>query len=241
MSTSNDRRPRTRGERLAIGFGLTFPTLLTFTYFVALADAGTGWVAVAFSIGKAVQFAFPLIWVFGICRERVQWKPTWRGVPTGVAFGAAVFLAMLAVYAFVMKPAGLFVGPAAEVQEKGAQLGWDALPVYIAMSCMYSIVHSLFEEYYWRWFVFGRLRRQTGLGPAIAISSLGFMAHHVIVLGTYFGWLSLSAWLCSLGVAIGGAVWAWLYNRSGSLLGPWVSHALIDAAIFTIGYDLLRG
>ena len=43
----------------------------------------------------------------------------------------------------------------------------------------------------------------------------------------------------SASVAIGGAVWAWLYDRSGSLLGPWLSHILIDAAIFIIGYDLI--
>ena len=41
-------------------------------------------------------------------------------------------------------------------------------------------------------------------------------------------------------VAIGGAFWAWLYNRTNSLLAPWVSHALIDAGIFWIGYDLVR-
>jgi uncharacterized protein len=36
----------------------------------------------------------------------------------------------------------------------------------------------------------------------------------------------------------GGAFWAWLYHRSGNLIAPWLSHALIDAAIFTVGYDL---
>ena len=28
-------------------------------------------------------------------------------------------------------------------------------------------------------------------------------------------------------------------DESGSLLGPWLSHCLIDAAIFLIGYDLV--
>jgi hypothetical protein len=30
-----------------------------------------------------------------------------------------------------------------------------------------------------------------------------------------------------------------LYRRSGSLYGPWLSHLLVDAAIFWIGYDLV--
>jgi membrane protease YdiL (CAAX protease family) len=38
---------------------------------------------------------------------------------------------------------------------------------------------------------------------------------------------------------VGGMVWAWLYWRTGSIYAPWLSHLLIDAAIFTAGYDLL--
>jgi membrane protease YdiL (CAAX protease family) len=44
----------------------------------------------------------------------------------------------------------------------------------------------------------------------------------------------------SLAVAVGGAVWAWLYDFSRSLIGPWLSHMLVDIGIFVIGYDLAR-
>ena len=71
------------------------------------------------------------------------------------------------------------------------------------------------------------------------ISSLGFMAHHVIVLGFYFGWHSPWVYLLSLAVAIGGAFWAWLYDRTGSLAGPWLSHMLVDAGIFAVGYRMI--
>ena len=73
------------------------------------------------------------------------------------------------------------------------------------------------------------------------VSSLGFMAHHVILLATFLGWDSPLAYLFALAVAIGGAVWAWIYSWSGALLGIWLSHMLIDAAVFLIGYDLVRG
>ena len=36
-----------------------------------------------------------------------------------------------------------------------------------------------------------------------------------------------------------GVVWALLYYRSKSLWGPWLSHAIVDAGIFAIGYDLV--
>ena len=74
---------------------------------------------------------------------------------------------------------------------------------------------------------------------SVALSSLAFMAHHVVVLWVYLpgGWWTAVVPF-SLCVAGGGAVWAWLYDRTGSLYAPWVSHLLVDAAIFLIGYDL---
>jgi membrane protease YdiL (CAAX protease family) len=105
----------------------------------------------------------------------------------------------------------------------------------------YSIAHSLLEEYYWRWFVFSQLRRLIPLAPAIVVSALGFTAHHVLVLAHYFGWTSPLTLLFSASVAVGGAFWAWLYERTGSLLGPWLSHLVIDAGIFFIGFKLVAG
>src|SRR5690606_17666993 len=103
------------------------------------------------------------------------------------------------------------------------------------------LVHSLAEEYYWRWFVFAQLRRIIPLAPAIGLSSLAFMAHHVIVVGSYLRDNPLAMIFFSLSVAVGGAVWAGLYQRSGSLVGPWLSHLLVDAGIMIVGYDLIWG
>ena len=66
------------------------------------------------------------------------------------------------------------------------------------------------------------------------------MAHHVILLAAYFQWTSPSTYWFSLAVATGGVVWAWIYERSQTLWGPWLSHALVDAGIFLIGFDLAR-
>ncbi len=46
-------------------------------------------------------------------------------------------------------------------------------------------------------------------------------------------------YLFSLAVAVGGVIWAWMYEKTGSLYGPRVSHALVDTVIFIVGYDLL--
>jgi hypothetical protein len=83
------------------------------------------------------------------------------------------------------------------------------------------------------------MRRLMRLAPALLLSGLAFGAHHVLVLAMYFGWDSPWTWGFSAAVAIGGVYWAWLYERTGSLVGPWLSHILADVAIFTIGYELL--
>ena len=87
--------------------------------------------------------------------------------------------------------------------------------------------------------MFGRLRRRFPERAAIALSSLAFTAHHVIVLAFYFRgawWMTL---LASTAVFTGGAAWSRIYGRSGSLAGPWLSHLLVDAALMSVGYDML--
>src|SRR5262249_51499854 len=151
----------------------------------------------------------------------------------GGGLGLALAAAILLAFQFAAKPAGLIPPSAvAAVRDKIAGLGFDSPLLFLTLAIFYSIVHSLLEEYYWRWFVFGQLRLLTPLPQAIAVSSLGFMAHHVCVVSVYFGWFSPESIALSLAVAVGGALWAWLYQRTGNLVGPWISHALVDAAIF---------
>jgi membrane protease YdiL (CAAX protease family) len=231
---------RSRADQAVIAVAIVLPTLVTWLYFEAFASSPAA-TKVAFGIGKTVQFALPLVWVLFIQRQRLRltW-PKRDGLLLGAAFGLAVGAAMLTLYYFVLGPRGFFTGPAEEVRQKVAEFGVKTVASFAVMGLFYSLAHSLLEEYYWRWFVFGQLRRQIPLWPAIAISSIGFTLHHVLVLARYFGWNSPATWLFVAGIAIGGAAWAWLYNRTQSLYGPWISHLIVDAAIFWIGYDLVR-
>ncbi len=230
-----------RADAYALVFALVFPTLVTWVYFVLLAGRGTT-MQVAYGLGKGIQFAFPLVWVLAVQRRRLRiGLPPKAGLLESVAFGGLIFAAILLMYHTWLKPFGFLAAAAVEVTAKIDGFGANSPLKYLALGAFYSLGHSFLEEYYWRWFVFAQLRRLMPLGPAIAVSSLGFMAHHVLVLGTLFDWAFLPVTLFSLAVAVGGAVWAWLYHRSGSLYGPWFSHVLVDAAIFAIGYDMARG
>jgi len=232
---------RQRADAVAVVFALTFPTALTWVYFVALAGTESRWQGLAAGLGKVVQFGFPLVWVYWICRE--PWRrPVWKrdGILVGTAFGLLIATAMVALYHVGFKPLGWFDIANEQIRAKVAGMKLDSVEKYLAISLFYPLCHSLIEEYYWRWFVFGRMKRHVSMTTAIVVSSLGFMAHHVILLATFFGWSSPLTYFLSFCVAIGGGAWAWLYVRSGSLIGPWISHMFVDAAIFLVGYDVVR-
>ena len=144
------------------------------------------------------------------------------------------------LYATLRHQTDLFADTPALVAGMLQKFGMTDLGRYLLFAVPFCLVHSLMEEYYWRWFVFGWLKRWVPLWPAIVLSSLAFMGHHVVVLNVYFPdrfWTATVPF--SLAIAIGGAVWAVLYARSGSLLGPWISHLIVDIAIMAIGYDLV--
>ncbi len=229
-----------RGDRIVLGVAMVLPLVITWVYFVLLSGSHPALQRGVAIVGKSVQFALPVVWVGLICRERLGWiAATWRGVSGGFGFGLLVFVTMIVGWHQVLEPRGELQAAADEIRTKVIELGVDSLVGYLALGIFYSLVHSLLEEYYWRWYVFGRLRRYVSVNWAILLSSIAFASHHVILLTTYFGWFSPWTWFFSVSVAVGGAFWAWLYQRSGSLYGPWISHLLIDAAIFLIGFQMM--
>lgn len=226
-------------------FALLFPSVVTLLYFVVLAQAAPPIQQTAYALGKCVQFGLPAFWVFVVEREPLCWiRPTRSGLGVNLVFGAAVVGLMMVLYRVWLNPTGYLApgSPAGQaILEKVQGFGVGGVWRYAALGAFYAVIHSGLEEYYWRWFVFGQLRRIMPLGAALLASSVGFMLHHVILLGVYFDWAFLPTALFSLAVAVGGFVWAWLYHRSGSLFGPWLGHLLVDAGIFLVGYDLVRG
>lgn len=109
---------------------------------------------------------------------------------------------------------------------------------FLLMAVFLAVVNSGFEEFYWRWFVFGGLRNRLPLVLALGLSSAAFAGHHFVVLHHFTGSASLAAVL-SLGVAIGGFVWAVQYHLSGRLSSVWLSHLLTDSAVLACAYHLL--
>lgn len=233
--------PRRSSELAMLGVALLLPSVATYIYFILL--SGKPLMQVAYSASKAVQFSLPVLWVLLICRERIRrdwFQP--KGMITGIAFGIATLIAILGLYFGLLKGSAAFSPVSAAISEKVKGMGALSPGKFIVLGAFISLIHSLLEEYYWRWFIFARLRLLTSLTTAIVISSVGFMAHHVLVVGSYLNWQHwpLLAFF-SLSVAIGGAFWAWLYHRTGSIVAPWMSHLIVDCSLMIIGYDQLWG
>ncbi|MBY0523854.1 MAG: CPBP family intramembrane metalloprotease [Gemmataceae bacterium] len=238
--------PGTRGAWLgAMVFALVFPTVMAWVYFDALERPGTDRqpnpaMMIGYVVGKTLQFAFPVLCVLLLERRLPRpTAPNLRGLTFGLAFGIAVGAVILALYFLALRGTSLFRDTPAKIQTKLSEAGLLDPTRYIVLAVFISLIHSLMEEYYWRWFVFGTLERLTPWGWALGLSSLGFMAHHVVVLADYFPgrfWsLAIPLALC---IAVGGAIWAWLYHKTQSIYAPWISHMLVDAAIMVVGYDL---
>jgi len=217
---------------------MTVPTAAALGYFVLLESAPSLVQQSAYVAGKVVM-TLPSIWFFFVEGGRLRWSPPRaHDIRDGIAFGLLVLAGMLGIYFVFLKPTGILAFAAPAIQQKLMGFGLVTPARYVAFAGMISLLHSALEEYYWRWFVFGRLRDPIGPLWAAIIASAAFMGHHVVILGRYFGWLSAGQILFSLAVFFGGVIWCAMYHRSRSLYGPWISHALIDAAIFVVGYDL---
>jgi membrane protease YdiL (CAAX protease family) len=227
----------------AVLVAMLFPSLLTWVYFVALAGGHGVSPAqqVAYGLGKVLQFAWPVLCVWYLER-RFPWPAPLRarGLLLGLGIGIFIAAAMLWLYVAVLRDSPLLERATGRLHQKLEEFGLTSRPRFILFAVFLCGLHSLLEEYYWRWFVFGRLRRLVPLVPALVVSGLAFMAHHVIVLSFYFPGRFFSAALpLSLGVAAGGVIWAWLYDYTDSVYPSWIGHLLADAAIFLVGYDLL--
>lgn len=247
--------------RWLLPLALALPTLITWIYFDLLHGANPRFQQLAYGLGKTFQFALPLWvawrgWLAGRglpaesgAGEKPQlngWGGSWErltprksGLLLGVVFGLGVCALLVLAFQFLIAGTSLEQTLRETAREKISSLGIQSGLLFLAVGVFYAAIHSLLEEYYWRWFVFGRGEKIWGETRALLISSLGFMAHHVLLLGHFLGYGDWRTYLFSLGIAVGGAFWAWLYRRTSNLTASWLSHAVVDAGIFGFGYWLL--
>jgi len=189
-----------------------------------------------FMAAKIWLLAFPALWYLVVERGKPSWSPPQNGglgvgLLTGLIVGAVIGLAALVFGIFDMDMGQL----SGEVDE----MGLTTPRAYLLGALGWTFANSAMEEYVYRWFVFSQCERLMPRFVAILASAAVFTTHHVIALSTYLP-MYLTA-LASLGVFLGGVLWAVLYSRYRSIWPGWISHILADVAIFAVGWELLFG
>jgi membrane protease YdiL (CAAX protease family) len=178
---------------------------------------------------KLFTLALPLFFI----RWEKPRLPSLRALASGTFLGLAI---AAAVFVLLATPFGESVRSAEPmVLSKVTELG--VAKHFILFAIVISILHTGLEEYFWRGFVFTGLTKHISTPKAHALAGLGFALHHVAILSQFFP--LLTAILLSVAVGIGGVLWSLLYARTKTLFAPWVSHAIVDAALMIIGYGML--
>jgi membrane protease YdiL (CAAX protease family) len=109
-----------------------------------------------------------------------------------------------------------------------ADLVWAPAPILSLSLLEYVVFAPVFEEIAFRGLLFGLLRRRFALAPAAVISAGIFgLAHGYGVLGF-------------ASVFWSGLVWAWAYERTGSLVPGMVAHGINNLLVCLAVIALLR-
>jgi membrane protease YdiL (CAAX protease family) len=200
---------------------------------------------VGFGVAKVLLMLAPIAWLIWIEKTRPR-IPRWdnfpwgRGMAAAHATGLLIFVVIAAAY-YTVGRRWIHVEP---MLDKVGQMGLDRRWLYLLGALYWCTINSLLEEYFWRWFIFERLRevlpkQAMGVALAVVLGGLLFTAHHVVALRVYFDWPTTL--LASLGVFVGGVTWSGLYLKYRNVYACYVSHVWADVIIFWIGWQLIFG
>ena len=223
---------------LALAPALAIPFLASLLYFVLLEDDTLA--RMVYVLAKIFLVVWPLLCaVFllevGFPKINLRNREHWHAVPIGLFLGGIIIGVL---FGLMRTPLGEVVGLYAEpIRAKAQSLG--ILKHYVIFALFLSVLHSFMEEYYWRWFVFGQLRRELRLAPALAVAGVGFAAHHTIVVSQFFPLYLALPFGAIIGIA--GVLWCVMYEEQKSLAGAWACHMMVDLGVMAIGYKLLMG
>ncbi len=109
---------------------------------------------------------------------------------------------------------------------------------FIVIGLYVSIVNSFLEEWFFRGFIFGRVRA-VSRPIAYIISSLSFSLYHLAIIDGMFN-IGLLA-LVMVGLFIGGTIFNLLNERNNNIYSSWFCHCFANLAMNTIGFFIFFG
>ncbi|MCK5001180.1 MAG: CPBP family intramembrane metalloprotease [Anaerohalosphaera sp.] len=193
--------------------------------------------------GRAVFFIFklwllllPLVWHVFVDKQKLSLsKPSNGGFVVAGLLGLAMSAVMITAYILLGKH---LIDPQV-LKDMMAGIELDDRRTYLLGAAYWILVNSVLEEYVWRWFVVKKCQSLMSTNAAIVVSAICFTIHHVVAMSMFFNWLVVS--VASVGLFVAGAVWSWCYSRYQSVWPGYISHAIVDIAVFGVGYILIFG
>lgn len=191
---------------------------------------------ITYPVFKLLMVAGPIVvWVWlGYSRSQIRESVGLKSSNMLFGLGLGVLMAGVIV--------GGYYAMLREVIEPGPMLAkvesLGILKYYWVMAVFISLIHSLFEEYYWRGFILSGLAGWTSKGWVVVLISGGiFGIHHVFAMLELFPLIWVV--LCVAGTVVAGVTWSWMRVRGKSIWDCYISHVFADLAIMWIGYDLI--
>lgn len=195
-------------------------------------DTGLG--RVLFGVSKLWLIAVPVLWLKFVEKRSFSLSPARQGgFRVGIVSGVLISGAIIGLYLL----AGDQVVDRTFFIDKLRAIGLGSWPMYLGGTAYWVLINSVLEEYVWRWFCVRQCERIWPQRTAIAASALFFTLHHIVAMSVYFPPVAVA--LCATGVFIGGLIWSILYVRTRSIWPGYVSHAIVDLAIFGLGAAML--
>jgi membrane protease YdiL (CAAX protease family) len=220
---------------------LLVPTLGSLIYFVWFPEGKLG--QAAYSATKIFTLLYPVLflkWVGlgGLIRRmrthaEVRW-PRWRTIVL-TGFGSGLAIALVGSLLMLTQLGTMVREGAGAVADKAEGLGFKEHFVFFAI--FLAVFHSALEEFYWRWFACGQLRKKTGRWMSHGIAAVAFGGHHLVITLQFFP--PALAGLFTICVVAGGFIWTLMYERQGTLIGCWISHFCVDVFLMIIGFQLI--
>ena len=189
---------------------------------------------------------YPLFKLLMILAPAVVWLTSGRSAPQiaklagfkrtnmlpGILVGLLMSSVILTGYYILLRPL-IDPGPMLAKVES-----LSLLEHYWIMALFISLVHSLFEEYYWRAFLLSELRTWISGTLLLCLLSGGlFGLHHIFAMLSLFSWPLVM--LCVLGTMLAGGIWSWMRLRGYSIWDCYISHVFADLAVMGVGYHLI--
>lgn len=188
-----------------------------------------------FVICKLWIFIIPTVWFFYVEKNIFSRElPSRRGLEMGTATGLIMSIIIILTWIVFEDSINL-----EEMIDTLNSKGLSDVNLYVMGMIYWIFINSLLEEYVFRWFITTKANVLFGNNSfAIFFSALMFTLHHSLALH-FFGFIWWQTIIASFGLLSAAAIWSWLYLQYRSIWVCWLSHAICDVVVFSIGYQIL--